>query len=98
MSMANDGRADRGRAQPREKRRGTGVARDGHTHAAEQTSHTHPPTRPDPAKQHIESTSQRRSHSGKNGARDSEAASDTRGYLGASAPQMPAPNWKRRLY
>ncbi|MGZ3673838.1 MAG: HEAT repeat domain-containing protein [Ktedonobacterales bacterium] len=96
--MANDGRADRGRAQPREKRRGTGVARDGHTHATEQTSHTHPPTRSDSTKRDIEFTSQRPSHGRKNAARDTGSASDMQGYLGASAPLMPAPNWKRRLY
>lgn len=96
--MANDGRADRGHTQPREKRRGTGSARGTQTHAAEQTKHARPPTYAISTERDARAASQRRSGEGTNAAFVVEPASDAQGYLGASAPHMLAPNWKRRLY
>lgn len=95
--MANDGRADRGSIQPREKRRGTGPARSEHTHTTEHTKHTRPPAHSGSTERDATTTRQISSN-GKTAAHSAEPASDMRGYVGASAPHMPAPSWKRRLY
>lgn len=95
--MANDGRAERGQTQPREKRRGTGTARITQTHTAEQAKHARPPTHTRSAEREASAAS-RPSSDGKSAAHTAEPAPDTRGYTGTSAPPMLAASWKRRLY